>query len=84
MVSYNAEWVYYSLFHDLKGASISQGPAAGADIYKIHLRSRKIVQITHQEFTPNSGAANWSTDFRTPQVGKNHLEYGVFNMSLAP
>jgi hypothetical protein len=84
MVSYDGEWVYYSLFHDLKDASISQGPAAGADIYKIHLKSRKIVQLTRQEFTPNTGAAKWSRDFRKPEAGKNHLEYGVFNMGPCP
>src|SRR6185437_9944928 len=36
MVSFDGEWVYYSLFHDLKGGSIYQGAPAGADIYKIH------------------------------------------------
>ena len=37
-----------------------------------------------QEFTPNTGAANWSKDFRTPEPGKNYLEYGVFNMGPCP
>src|SRR5262249_37829831 len=57
VVSFDGEWVYYTLFHDLAGASIQQGPAAGADIYKLHVRSRKTVQLTHQVFTPNTGAA---------------------------
>jgi hypothetical protein len=83
-VSYDGEWVYYSLFHDMKGASLSQGPAAGADMYRIHLKSRKVVRLTHQEFTPNTGAANWSKDYRTPGPGKNHIEYGVFNMGPCP
>jgi len=84
LVSFDGEWVYYSQFHDLKGASIYQGPAAGADIYKIHVKSRKIVRLTKQEFTPNTGAAEWSKDFRTPEAGKNHFEYGVFNMGPCP
>jgi hypothetical protein len=84
MVSYDGEWVYYSLFHDMKGASVSRGPAGGADVYKLHLKSKKVVRLTHQEFTPNTGAANWSKDFRTPEAGKNHLEYGVFNMGPCP
>ena len=83
-VSYDGEWVYYSLFHDLAGASIARGGPAGADIYKIHLKSRKVVRLTHQEFTPNTGSANWSKDFRTPEAGKNYLEYGVFNMGPCP
>jgi len=84
MVSFNGEWVYYSRFHDLKGASINQGPAAGADIYKIHVKSKKIVRLTTQLFTPNTGAGSWSRDYRTPEPGKNYLEYGVFNMGPCP
>ncbi|HSQ54794.1 MAG TPA: hypothetical protein VLM40_03535, partial [Gemmata sp.] len=84
MISFDGEWVFYSLFHDLKGASIAQGAPAGADIYKLHLKSRKTVRLTRQEFTPNTGAANWSNDFRTPASGKDYLEYGVFNMGPCP
>jgi Hydrazine synthase alpha subunit middle domain len=84
MVSFDGAWVYYTLFHDLKGASVSQGAAAGADIFKIHVKSRKIVRLTGQQFTPNTGAGIWSRDFRTPEAGKNHLEYGVFNMGPCP
>src|SRR5262245_25895782 len=84
MVSYDGEWVYYSFFHDMKGASVSQGPEGGADIYKIHLKSKKIMRLTHQQFTPNTGAANWSKDFRTPESEKNSLGYGVFNMGACP
>ena len=48
MVSFDGEWVYYSLFHDMKGASVSQGPSAGSDIYKIHVKTNKIVRLTQQ------------------------------------
>lgn len=84
MVSFDGEWVYYSYFHDLRGASPIRSAPAGADIYKIHVPSRKIVRLTHQEFTPNTGAADWAKDFRTPEAGKNHIEYGVFNMGPCP
>ncbi len=84
MVSFDGEWVYYSLFHDMKGGSVSQGPAAGSDIYKIHVKTKKIVRLTQQVFTPNTGAANWSQDFRTPTQGKDYLDYGVFNMGPCP
>jgi hypothetical protein len=84
VVSFDGQWVYYSHFHDMKGGSVSQGPPAGADIFKIHVKSKKIVRLTHQEFTPNTGAGNWSKDFRTPEAGKNHFEYGVFNMGPCP
>ena len=74
IVSFDGEWVYYSLFHDLEGATITAGAPAGADIYKIHVKTRKIVRLTHQQFTPNTGAADWSKDFRTPEPGKNSIE----------
>jgi len=84
MVSFDGEWVYYSKLHDLSGTSVLQGPAAGADIYKVHVPTRKVVRLTTQTFTPNLGAAAWSKDFRTPEAGKNHLDYGVFNMGPCP
>src|ERR1051326_8996119 len=84
MVSFDGQWVYYSLFHDLTGASVTQSSPAGADIYKIHVTSRKVVRLTQQTFTPNLGAARWSKDFRTPEKDKNYLEYGVFNMGPCP
>src|SRR5438045_1454274 len=84
MVSYDGEWVYYSLFHDMKGGTIGQGPSGGADVYKVHVKTRKVVRLTHQKFTPNAGAALWSKDYRTPEPGKNHLPYGVFNMGPCP
>lgn len=84
VVSFDGEWVYYSLFHDLTGGTIYQGPPAGADIFKIHVKSRKIVRLTTQQFTPNTGAADWAKDYRTPENGKNSLGYGVFNMGPCP
>ncbi|MBM4067897.1 MAG: hypothetical protein FJ271_02995 [Planctomycetes bacterium] len=84
MVSFDGQWVYYALFHDLAGGSAAQGAAAGADIYKIHVKSRKTVRLTQQRFTPNTGAGNWSRDFRTPEPGKNHLGFGVFNLGPCP
>jgi hypothetical protein len=84
MVSFDGEWVFYSLFHNMKGGSVAQGPPGGADVYKIHVKSKKTVRLTHQEFTPNTGAGNWSKDFRTPEPGKDYFEYGVFNMGPCP
>ena len=37
-------------------------PFHGADIYKIHVKSKKIIRLTEQTWTPNSGVANWSKD----------------------
>ncbi len=84
MVSFDGASVYYVYFHDMKGASLLQGPTGGSDVYKIHVPTRKITRLTQQQFTPNTGAGNWSRDFRTPEAGKNSLEYGVYNMGPCP
>src|SRR5262249_38306977 len=53
MVSFDGEWVFYSHVQGLKGTSQhGQPPFRGADVYKIHVKSRKIVRLTEQVFTP--------------------------------
>ncbi len=84
MVSFDGQWVYYSHLYDLQKAHQWSPPRQGADIFKIHVKSRRIVRLTEQKFTPNTGAANWSDDFRTPQQGRTHFDYGVFNMGPCP
>src|SRR6185503_8499108 len=61
-VSFDGQSVYYSKFIDAKHS--------GADIHRIHVPSRKNVRLTDQTFTPNTGAARWSSDFRTREPGK--------------
>ena len=46
-VSFDAQWVYFSRIRSTHSA----------DIFKIHAESRRVVQLTHQEFTPNTGVA---------------------------
>jgi len=84
MVSLDGEWVFYSFLPSLKAAYPGRNPEAGADIYKIHIASRKVVRLTHQEFTPNTGAAKWSSDFRSKEPGKTHSTQGVLNMGPCP
>jgi hypothetical protein len=84
VVSFDGAWVYYTLIHTMKGAGPWQPPLQGADIYKIHVKSRKIVRLTNQEFTPNTGAADWSSDYRKPEKDKTHLSYGVLNFGAYP
>jgi hypothetical protein len=83
-VSFDGEWVYYAKFHNLKQEPIYNIPPAGSDIYKIHVRTRKIVPLTHQEFTPNTGAARWSRGCRAREDGTTYLTYGVFNLGPCP
>jgi len=79
VVSFDGEWVYYTKIHYLAKRSQWNPPAQGADIYKIHLKTKKIVQLTDQTFTPNTGAANWSKDYRKGERDKTYYEYGVSN-----
>ncbi len=83
-VSFDGEWVCYAKFHDLSKMATRQLPASGSDIYRIHVASRKIERLTYQQFTPNTGAAEWSHDFVTREQGKTHLPYGVFNLGPCP
>jgi hypothetical protein len=84
MVSFDGAWVYYTYIPTLKGAGPWQPPAQGADVYKIHVPSRRVVRLTGQQFTPNTGAADWSSDCRKPEEGKTHLSYGVLNFNPCP
>src|SRR5947209_4456654 len=79
-VSFDAQWVYYVHIHNLKNANQWTPPRQGADIYKIHLATRRVVRLTNQKFTPNTGAARWGQDYHKPEPGKSYFEYGVFNM----
>jgi len=84
VVSFDGEWVYYVHLHDMVKASQWNPPKQGADIFKINVKTRKVVRLTNQRFTPNTGAANWSSDFRKSEPGKSHYEYGVYNMGPCP
>ncbi|MEE2707685.1 MAG: hypothetical protein VX988_11580 [Planctomycetota bacterium] len=84
MVSFDGKWVYYTHLYDLTKANQWTPPRGGADIFKIHIKSRKIVRLTNQRFSPNTGAARWSGDFRSAEPGKSHYDYGVFNMGPCP
>src|SRR4051812_46268440 len=84
VVSLDGRWVFYTLIHNLRNASQWNPPRQGADIYKINVETRQVVKLTNQRFSPNTGAANWSKDYRTPEKDRSHFEYGVFNMGACP
>jgi hypothetical protein len=79
VVSFDGEWVYFARFHHM-----TTGPTAsmtflqsrkGADIYKIHVPTRKVVQLTGQTRTPNTGAV--------PPGTESHPR-GVHNLAPCP
>jgi hypothetical protein len=89
MVSFDAQWVYYSLFHDLSPGNLNTQrgdlPYEGADIYRINLSSRHIEQLTFGEFTPNTAAGNWDeSNPLNPSSEYNRLGYGILNLGPMP
>jgi hypothetical protein len=84
MVSFDGQWVYYTHIYYLQKYSQWNPPRQGADIYKIHVPSRKVIRLTNQRFSPNTGMADWSSDYRKAEKGKSYFEYGVYNMGPCP
>ena len=68
-VSFDGQWVFFAKMHDALNHK-------GADIYKVHVATRKVIQLTEQTFTPNTGAADWS---KTPLPA-----WGVYNLGPSP
>jgi hypothetical protein len=88
-VALDGEWVYYSFFPDVQPGSLNTQrgnlPYAGSDIYRINVATRQIVRLTHQEFTPNTGAGNWDESNPVdPPDEYNRLGYGILNLGPAP
>src|SRR5262249_34188242 len=65
-VSFDARWVFYSYHHDVSGHG-------GADVYKVHVKTRKVVRLTQQQWTPNTGV-----------VDGKALPKGVYNIHPCP
>ncbi|MFN8442533.1 MAG: hypothetical protein U0175_17295 [Caldilineaceae bacterium] len=88
-VSFDAQWVYYAYFEDTREESSNYQrnylPYSGSDIYRINLQTREIQQLTHQEFTPNTGAGHWDESNPVdPDPEYNRLGYGILNLGPAP
>src|SRR6516164_5741906 len=84
VVSFDGKWVYYSHIYNLKNHNQWNPPREGADIFKIHVPTRKIVRLTNQRFSPNTGATKWAPGYRTSKEKGTYFEYGVFNMGPCP
>jgi hypothetical protein len=68
-VSFDGESVYYAHFH-----KITDLRATGADIYKIHVKTKRVTRLTHGEYTPNTGM---SGELKTHPLG-------IFNLGPCP
>ena len=86
VVSFDAQTVYYAKVHDQTDLhSFRDAARSGADIFKIDLGTREVTQLTFQEWTPNTGAADWSDHpVQVSAPGKKTLGYGVYNLGPCP
>jgi hypothetical protein len=69
-VSFDGAWVYYAKFIDAKHT--------GADVWKIHVPTRKTIRLTDQTFTPTAAANLWYRN------GVIRPRYGVYNLGPCP
>ena len=88
-VSFDGNTIFYSFYPDVRQSALNpqRGPAPylGADVYKIDVRTRAITRLTFQEWTPNTGAADWSSDhLRASANNKVYLGYGIINSAPCP
>src|SRR5437667_8180966 len=49
-VSFDGEWVFYARFQNVNQFASSLSQSRSSDIFKIHVPTRKIVQLTTQEY----------------------------------
>ncbi len=89
VVSFDARWVYYSYFPDLRESQLNHQrdflPFAGADIYRIRLATRQVERLTRGEFTPNTGGGNWDeSNPLNPASSFDRLGYGILNLGPCP
>ncbi|MCE9560445.1 MAG: hypothetical protein K8U57_00165 [Planctomycetes bacterium] len=72
-VSFDGEWVYFARFHNVTKPGSEKPTVESADIFKLHVKTKKIVQLTQQTFTPNTGVT--ARGLKPP---------GVFNLGPCP
>jgi hypothetical protein len=72
-VSFDGQAVYFARYHNIKKPGAAKPVSVSADIFKIDVKSRKLTQLTKQEFTPNTGVA---VKGRRPE--------GVYNLGPCP
>lgn len=88
-VSFDGQSVYFSYFPDLRPQSLNEQrdhlPYEGADVYRLHVPTRRLDRLTFGEFTPNTGAGIWDeTNPVDPPAGFNRLGYGILNLGPCP
>jgi hypothetical protein len=76
-VSFDAQWVYYAHFYLGRAGR-------GSDIYKVHVPTKKVVRLTFQESTPNTGCAALTKEGSQAKVDNQIIGRGVYNLGPCP
>lgn len=82
-ISMDGAKIYYSKCPDVVLVNTQVGgiPVQGCDIYRMNMATRQETRLTFQEFTPNTGVANWCATSTAPSGATcNRPGYGVFNL----
>lgn len=81
-VSLDGQRIYYSVCPNvrLRNTQVGGIPIVGCDIYSMLLSTRQETRLTYQEWTPNTGVANWCPTPVASNVPCNRPGYGVFNL----
>lgn len=61
--SLDASKIYFSWVHDqtkVNSQVRARAAISGADLFVVDVVTREVSRLTHQEFTPNTGVADWS------------------------
>ncbi len=72
-VSFDGEWVYYAHLRMGRLPGYDRPMSVSSDIFKIHVKTKKIVPLTQQVCTPNTGV-----------VGGGSKVFGVHNLAPCP
>lgn len=88
-VSFDGRSVYFAYFHDMRPQALNAQrrnlPYDGADIFRLNLDTRQVTQLTHGEFSPNTGAGHWDESNPVdPPPQYNRLGYGILNLGPCP
>src|SRR5262249_10708107 len=83
VVSFDGEWVYYSLFHDLTNYNHGFAPSS-ADIYTTPFPTWRVARVTGGGCAPHTGPAHWAADYKNPQPARTTMPYPVSNMGPCP
>ena len=72
-VSFDGESVYFARYRNVNRPGNDRPTSQSSDIFKIHVKTKKVTQLSRQEFTPNTGVA---------AASKNPP--GVYNLGPCP